>query len=196
MVLRTPLFPIMGSLVPCCRNLVRLTLQGGDSSPVSALQARYPGGRRGPCSFSLPLGEGGTAQPWRMRGTPPEKLQTNSEGKSKTNPNYLTGNCLRINLLNFDTLPLIRRCAPPRSVKKTCQWHVFSVGHSGYAARRPQSGSPLLLTIFRFLPQGKAFRRNSHRHPTNGARLKRGSSPYRTRPRSVGGNRTKIVRGD
>ena len=98
-----------------------------------------------------------------MRGTPPEKLQTNSEGKSKTNPNYLTGNCLRINLLNFDTLPLIRRCAPPS-------------------------------------PRGRlrdtAFRRNSHRHPTNGARLKRGSSPYRTRPRSVGGNRTKIVRGD
>ena len=89
-------------------------------------------------------------------GNATEKLQTNSEERSKMNPNYLIGNYLRIHLLNFDTLPLIRRCAPPRSVKKTCRWHVFSVGHSGYAARRPQSGSPLLLTILHLLPQGKA----------------------------------------
>ena len=64
----------------------------------------------------------------------------------------------------------------PRSVKKTCQWHVFSVGHIapagafqsatprsgalsaeiGYAARRPQFESPFLLTCFHHFPQGKA----------------------------------------
>ena len=38
MVLRTPFDPILGSLVPLVRYLVRLTLQGGDSSPVSALR--------------------------------------------------------------------------------------------------------------------------------------------------------------
>ena len=63
MVLRTPLFPIMGSLVPCYRYLVRLTLQRGVRvPPVSALQARSPGDRGSLCNYtrpntSLPLGE-------------------------------------------------------------------------------------------------------------------------------------------
>ena len=84
----------------------------------------------------------------------------------------------RVGLGFFDGVPLIRHgCAvPPRSVKKTCRWHVFSVGHIapagafrsatprsgalsaeiGYAARRLQFESPFLLTSFHHFPQGKA----------------------------------------
>ena len=70
-------------------------------------------------------------------------------------------------------VPLIRRFAPPRSVKKTCRWHVFSVGHSDYAARRPQFGSPFLLTSFYHFPQGKAKDAEAPA-ATREARLKRG----------------------
>ena len=89
----------------------RLTLQGGDSSPVSAL-------RRAPLvvvGASAPL-----AFPWGKvppkeadEGNATQKLQANSE---KINNQFLAGSCLRIDLLNSDTAPLIRpsvRTGPP-----------------------------------------------------------------------------------
>ena len=126
------------------RGLVVLTQQGGDSSPVSALQ-RAPlvvvGASAISQSESLPpLGEGGAQR--RMRGTQGQRLPS-------TDISYLAG-------------PHPPPSEAPRSVKKTCRWHVFSVGHIapagafrsatersealsaeiGYAARRLQFGSP------------------------------------------------------
>ena len=66
-------------------------------------------------SKSLPLGEGGSRR-LTDEGNATQKIQPNSEKKSKADFNFLTGSCLRIHLLDIDTAPLIRllrRHLPP-----------------------------------------------------------------------------------
>ena len=160
-------------------------------------------------NISLPLGEGGSRR-LTDEGNATQKSSSQLGGKMKNS--YLMENCFRNNMLNADTAPLIRLLRRhlttvaakrfPGTIRARQSCRICSP--SGRAGSRsliaPASRGPSSKSVrffcrrrrFASFPQGKAL---GHRLPDRAARLKRGNSLYRTRPRSVGGNRTNHRQG-
>ena len=170
--------------------MVWLTLQGGDRFSLFSRFGALAWWLKKPLQFPSPKPSPGRRcfQRRRMRGKVSRNIWLIRELISINRAIFRFFR--KIGLVLFDGAPLFRHgsAVPSRSVKKTCRWHVFSVGHIapagafrsateqsealsakiGYAARRPQFSSPVLPTSFHYFPQrGKAW---NYRQPTASAR--------------------------